>query len=434
MKTAIVVGSGAGGAMAAQELSRTHQVTIIEAGGPFRPFGMSLEAMGAFRRTRLLRDPRMIQAFFPAMRVIPTRPDGMPVVRGITTGGSTVLSTGSVLRADRELAELGIDLRREYGELEQELPILRDASVRPGSAAARLYDAFTAARLDPQPVAKVGDHRRCRRCGRCVFGCPYDVKWDARAVLRRAVANGAMLRTGERVERVLLSHGRAEGVLLRRGPGRRREHADLVVLAAGGLGTPAILRRTGIAVADRLFVDPVITVSGHVAGSDLHRDLPMPFFSEHDGYILSPYFDFLSHLFGGGRRPMDRTLSIMIKLADTGQGTVRPMRAGATIVRKPFTQRDEERVRDAVARCTDLLVRAGAPKASISVGMRNAGHPGGCVPYPAAGLPDGLLVADASLLPRSLGKPPMLTIMAFSKRVVQSVQAALEARETGSRG
>ena len=34
-------------------------------------------------------------------------------------------------------------------------------------------------------------------------------------------------------------------------------------------------------------------------------------------------------------------------------------------------------------------------------------------------LPDNLYVADASLLPRSMGNPPILTIMALAKRVAR---------------
>ena len=37
MKRAIVVGSGAGGAMAARELATAFDVTVIEAGSEFRP-------------------------------------------------------------------------------------------------------------------------------------------------------------------------------------------------------------------------------------------------------------------------------------------------------------------------------------------------------------------------------------------------------------
>jgi choline dehydrogenase-like flavoprotein len=35
-------------------------------------------------------------------------------------------------------------------------------------------------------------------------------------------------------------------------------------------------------------------------------------------------------------------------------------------------------------------------------------------------LPENLYVADASLLPRSMGNPPMLTIMALATRVARA--------------
>ena len=58
-------------------------------------------------------------------------------------------------------------------------------------------------------------------------------------------------------------------------------------------------------------------------------------------------------------------------------------------------------------------------------GTLNAGHPGGTLPLTgdeqeplhADRLPANLYVADASLLPRSLGRPPMMTIMALARRV-----------------
>ena len=71
------------------------------------------------------------------------------------------------------------------------------------------------------------------------------------------------------------------------------------------------------------------------------------------------------------------------------------------------------------------MVRAGVRKESIRQGMINAGHPGGMFPltrnekdtfHPPA-LPPNVYLADASLFPDSLGKPPILTIVAMAKRV-----------------
>jgi choline dehydrogenase-like flavoprotein len=128
----------------------------------------------------------------------------------------------------------------------------------------------------------------CRHCGRCVLGCPYGVKSDSRRYLDEAVARGARLVTGCWVERLAVRDGRVTGVVSR-GPLGRREHtADVVVLAAGGLGTPAILQRSGIACEPRLFVDPVLTVAARWPDAWQCHELEMPFVVQRDHYILSP--------------------------------------------------------------------------------------------------------------------------------------------------
>ena len=79
--------------------------------------------------------------------------------------------------------------------------------------------------------------------------------------------------------------------------------------------------------------------------------------------------------------------------------------------------------------CIEAFRRLGVPKDSLFFGTLNAGHPGGALPLgPASAvtfhdprLPENLYVADASLLPRSLGGPPILTIMAMAKRVARIV-------------
>jgi len=65
---AIVVGTGAGGATAARELSaQGFKVTILEAGGTFKPFRRLLSLATPLRKTGLLGDERIISHIFPPM-------------------------------------------------------------------------------------------------------------------------------------------------------------------------------------------------------------------------------------------------------------------------------------------------------------------------------------------------------------------------------
>ena len=73
----------------------------------------------------------------------------------------------------------------------------------------RLFDVCVALGLDPQALPKLGDYARCRRCGRCVLGCPNGAKWDARRFLDDAVGRGARVETGCTVDSLVLRGDRA---------------------------------------------------------------------------------------------------------------------------------------------------------------------------------------------------------------------------------
>ena len=428
MKRAIVVGSGAGGAMAARELAATFEVTVLEEGPEFKPFDHDLGRLARMRSTGLFVDPRMIRALFPAMRMRMAA-DRMALVCGAATGGTTTLATGNALRCDDALLQLGIDLGPEFGALLAELPVSTDHERRWRPVTRELFSACDKLGLKPTVTPKLVDYSRCVRCGRCVLGCPTGAKWDSRDHLRQAIARGARVLTGTKVERVLLGGSgqetsRATGVVVRRRGRTRFLPADLVVLAAGGFGTPAILRSSGLATQDRLFVDPVLCVAAPAEGSFSDQEVPMPFFTEGDGYIISPYFDYLSFFFERSwKRPGCDIVSLMIKLADTESGSV----SGRGKVTKALSARDRQRLAAATESCVEILGSLGARRDSIFLGMLNAGHPGGTVPLTGRerdqlhsdDLPRNIYVADASLLPRSLGKPPSLTIMALAMRVAE---------------
>jgi choline dehydrogenase-like flavoprotein len=271
----------------------------------------------------------------------------------------------------------------------------------------------------------MGRHERCRNCGRCVLGCPHGIKWDSREFLKDATAKGAKLETGVRVERLEIRGGEATGVWVRKGIRRRFVPADFVVISAGGLGTPAILAASGFPGEPRLFVDPVLCVAAPYPGARQNIELPMPFYIQKQGFMISPYFDHLSFFFNRRwKPPAENILSLMIKLADEGQGSVENGR-----IRKTLTPGDKAKLSEATALCTEMFGRLGIPEKDLFLGTLNAGHPGGMFPLTRAEaktlhhdrLPGNVYIADASLLPAALGRPPILTIMALAKAVARRI-------------
>lgn len=107
-------------------------------------------------------------------------------------------------------------------------------------------------------------------CGYCNAGCQQGCKQSTtKTYLEDAAAHGARFVVGATVERILVSDGRATGVEATvvgpNGTTRLRVDAPTVVVAAGGIETPAVLLRSGIggeAVGDYLRVHPAWMVYG----------------------------------------------------------------------------------------------------------------------------------------------------------------------------
>lgn len=421
----IVVGSGAGGCAAARELSQLgHTVTLIEAGSDFKPFAHNMDRLEAARRAGLFFDERLIQPLFPHMRVDKARAgqDGLVHVRGLAVGGTTTLATGNALRYDHYLSQIGIDLDVEFAELSHEVPQSKAHRAAWSPLTERLFATFEDLGLAPEVTPKfMEDPERCVACGKCVLGCRYGAKWTADMLVRDV--QGITIMRGSKVTSLCIEEGLVTGVVLNGGAHARTLSADLVVLAAGGLGTPLILEASGIAARRTLFVDPVLCIAAPWKGAHLDKQLPMPFVSQQPGYILSPYFDWLSFYFNPSwRMPSSDIMSIMIKMADTSKGFY-----DGKILDKPLFDADYELLACAVDQVYQVFKAMGVPSEHTFYGTLNAGHPGGCFPLTPTEaqtlhhdtLPANLYLADASLFPRSLGNPPILTIMALAKKVAK---------------
>ena len=420
MKKALVIGSGAGGATVAKELQGKFAVTVLEAGKEFSPFSMDLSSVDKIKKTGLMFDEREIQLLFPSM-IIRKTADRMVMVNGIGLGGTTTLATGNAVRMDEDVKKCGINLDKEFEELYREIPISTDHQKRWRPTTRRLFEICRSMDYHPQPLPKMGYNSKCINCGRCVLGCAYGAKWDSRNFLQLAQEHGACVLKKCRVEKIIFKNGKAIGVKARRGWRTEIHQADLIVLAAGGFGTPVILENSGIECEKRLFVDPVLCVAAEWKNSFQNKEISMPFVVQRNGYILSPYFDYLSFFFNKGWKfPANDTLGMMIKIADSNIGAV-----SKRAIDKILTEADKERLKEGVNDCRLILSHLGVNDDQIFLGTINAGHPGGMVPitkddadtlHPHR-LPDNLYIADATLFPASLGNPPILTIMAMAKRV-----------------
>src|SRR5690606_38883699 len=155
----------------------------------------------------------------------------------------------------------GVDVRAEAMELHAELGIAPLAADLRGAGSTRVADAANSLGHDWRPQDKFMLPARARPfdCGaRCLLGCRCGAKWTAAEFVDDALAAGATLRTRARVSRVLVQDGVVTGVAGRAAGGPFEVRAPRVILAAGGLGTPLLLRTAGIDAGRGVAMDTTV--------------------------------------------------------------------------------------------------------------------------------------------------------------------------------
>jgi choline dehydrogenase-like flavoprotein len=423
---AIVVGSGAGGATAARELAqRGFEVTILEAGHHFNPLTHRISWLSPLRGSPLLKDGETIEHIFPHYEVTHTN-DNLSIFTGVTEGGSTAISCGNMVRAENGLKEIGLDLSKEFEEIEQTLTIAPIPRERWRPLSQQMFDKAEELGFSPKPTPKVRTAAKCTGCGYCELGCAKGAKWDSRRLYTDLLGKGVCLETEHKVKKVIIEGDRAKGVLVSHGFSTERINADVVVLSAGGVGTAQILKASGLPARDNLWVDIVLTVGGVAKDARMLTEPPMVWYAKRDHYILSPYFDLLSYWFHSPWKnvPAEDRVGMMIKLADTENGTVN---ADGTVV-KSLTELDRKRLCEAKAEAEKIMEASGVTGPFVD-GAVHGGHLGGTAPLTRGDvetmhldwLPKDLWVADLSLMPRSQGLPTMLTASALALRVAKRI-------------
>lgn len=422
---AIVIGTGPGGASVARELATSgHSVLILERGDNAPTRGKVSQMFS--------------RGWIPGSQLTMTT-GGKPILRGITTGGTTNVFTATAYDPPHEiLAKYGIDIRDELKELRAELPIgpIDDRLMSP--AASEFMSASLSLGYDCHKLDKFIIQDKCLQdCSSCMLGCPNGAKWNAKFYVEEAVRSGATLVNHAYVKRVVTDKGRAVGVEYRQGGKRKAARAHNVIVAAGGIGSPLILKKSGLRGVGRdICVDPVVVVFGRVPGlKGTGRAVPMMtgFHLKEEGVMLSDLhmpkvlktiFD-IQALNLGRIGEFEDVIPVMVKVRDELSGRI----YSNGLMKKNISRADRQKIDLGVEISRAILAEAGATEIYESAVF--AGHPGASVKIgefldsDLQSKVEGLWVCDCSVYPEALGIPPSLMLLALGRRLGRHINATL---------
>jgi choline dehydrogenase-like flavoprotein len=454
-----VVGAGAGGAVVAAELAEAGARVIVLEQGPEHDAD-SFTARPLEMMARLYRDGGQIAT-------LGNPPIGLPLGRGL--GGTTLVNSGTCFRTPPAVLERW---RTEFG-LE-----LDEASLRP--CFERVEEILSIGEVTPElagrnaAVMKRGAERLgwshgylrrnakgCVGSGVCAFGCPTSAKQHTGITyLPRARAAGASVLTGANVQRVRVSGGRATGVDALCGGRSLEVHAPTVVVAAGTIHTPLLLRRSGLGresgqLGRNLTLHPATAAFARMDEVvEMARGVPQSFYIDEfaaEGIMFEtvagpPSYAAMSLPLHGRRHAevmaqYPRLAQLGLMVSDSSRGTVRTV-AGRPVIRYDLGEQDMRKFRVGLVQLERLLGAAGAREVFLPLpeGVRPerarprdlklmAFHPLGTARADARGargVVDGALrvhgvsgvyVADGSIVPSALGVNPQETIMALATRL-----------------
>jgi choline dehydrogenase-like flavoprotein len=449
-----VVGTGAGGGVVAKELAEGGlSVVMLEEGELLRTADFTARPRDA--TPRYYRDGGQVVTLGNA-------PIALPLGRAV--GGTTILNSATCYRTPPALLDRwGLWSADELDPFFRRVERIFNVCRVPRDVAGR--NAHVMER-GAHALGWSGEylHRAARGCvgsGVCAFGCPTGGKQHTgNTYVPRAWDAGAVTVTGARAVKV--TPGR--GVVARTtGGARLRVDAGLVVVACGTIGTPVLLRRSGIRhrrLGRNLSLHPATGVWAEVDEDvDMSTGVPQAYAVDEfaaEGIMLEGWtgppdmFALSLPLSGDEHRRLvgrwRRTAQAGLMIRDASRGAVHHV-GGRAVIRYDLVPADLALLTRAISLAARLELAAGARV--VHVPIRGAGpvttpaeaerltatvrqldltafHPLGTA---AAGtvvdrdlmLSDGLMVADGSVVPSALGVNPQLTIMALATRAAFAV-------------
>jgi len=492
-----VIGTGAGGAVAAKELAEAgRDVVVLEQGGYYT------------KEDFTQREDEMMPLLYEDMGQRATSDQSVLILQGRNVGGSTVHNLCYCFRTPPAILE---KWKREEGvrdlswndlvpSFERVEAMLKVKPIRPDEVNV-LNDKIRQGCEKLGWRGLVANHNRenCAQSGFCLLGCPFDAKQSMLITYVPAADRaGARIHADCAVRRLTAENGRVRRVEaevvdeLGRPHARVTVEADVFVLAAGAINTPALLLHSGLAnssgqVGRNLHLHPSVILSG-LFDEDIYgyRGIPQSYYVDQfidlekdpdSGYILMPVYGFPvttavnQPSFGREHfalmKEFHRTVGLLVLLHDQSSGRVEAGRDGRPVITYALDARDRALVLEGMRHCAEVLFAAGARQVVVPYERMLALAPGddlaaiearGLEPNdillasthpqstcrmgedPARHVVDSwgrshdlanLFVCDMSVFPSSLGAPPQITTAALADRTARWIAANWPAVASG---
>jgi choline dehydrogenase-like flavoprotein len=288
-----IVGSGAGGGIAAEILTKAGLKVVVVEEGP-------LKTSTDFKMREADAYPQLYQE--SAARK--TKDKAINVLQGRCVGGSTTVNWTSSFRTpattlghwQREygLKDLTVEAMSPWFDAVERRLNVRYWDISPNENNKLLREAGWKLGVPVAPIRR--NVKGCWNLGYCGMGCPTNAKQSMLVTtIPAALAGGAILAYRLRAERLLVRGDRVEALdcaaMTPEGihplPYRVRIRAKHFVLAAGAIGTPALLLRSGAPdpagrIGRRTFLHPT-TVAAAVMDHEVkgYAGAPQTIYSDH---------------------------------------------------------------------------------------------------------------------------------------------------------
>ncbi|MDR2873457.1 MAG: GMC family oxidoreductase N-terminal domain-containing protein [Methanobrevibacter sp.] len=397
----LIVGTGVGGAILAMELAKADiPVTIVEK-GPYTNVEDSYKYYD--------------QKYYDRIE------DDLDLSKTTCVGGSSVVAAGNGVRLlEDELKGYGVDISTELDEVEELIGVHQLDDSHFGEGTKKFIESAKSIGLDVIKMPKFIREEDCTICGKCAWGCPSNAKWTSQDFIKIAVEHGAELIYSSEVTEVLTEGKAVKGVKIKKNNGSTDTiSSEIVVLAAGAVDSAIILQRLGLKAGEKLFLDPFVTVGGVLKDINYSSEVTMNALFIGKNFVLAPHYSIiLNQNINDDSIEKKDILSIMVKIPDDTYGKIKEGK-----VVKQNSIKDVRFIAEGAATAGAILVAAGVdPNTIVSTHLRGA-HPGGTaaineiVDTNLATEYDGLYVSDASVIPEAPGAPPIVAILALSKRL-----------------